>query len=171
MRWLPQANASSTSSRRPPAFLPHSAWFVCLFVCLLHVVRFFGFWSLLCNVNVFASFSIVHRADFSIPIISFFSHSRVSATYVLSPFGSLSSCWLAAGAGAALPPHDCVPEQRVLEQGQPRGLRPVLRLRLPEGVLEQVQRRRIQVKIGTHTLESVRSFLPLILRAGCVETS
>lgn len=56
------------------------------------------------------------------------------------------SLWLAAGAGVAVPAHDGVPGQRVLEQGQPRGLRPVLRLRLPEGVLEQVQRCRVQVK-------------------------
>lgn len=52
----------------------------------------------------------------------------------------------AAGAGAAVPPDDGVPEQRVLEPRQPRGLRPLLRLRLPEGVLGQVQRRCLQVR-------------------------
>lgn len=50
-----------------------------------------------------------------------------------------------AGPGPAVPPDDGVPRQRVFEQRQPRGLRTVLRLRLPEGMLGEVQRRRLQV--------------------------
>lgn len=83
--------------------------------------------------------------------IFFFHVVFLKAIFVYSTLslGFSSGCvWLAAaGAGTAVPAHDGVPEQRVLEQGQPRGLRPVLRLRLPEGMLEQVQRCRLQVGI------------------------
>ena len=56
-------------------------------------------------------------------------------------------CARMLGVGAAVPPHDGVSQQRVPEPWQPRGLRPVLRLRLPEGVSQQVQRRRLQVQL------------------------
>lgn len=53
-----------------------------------------------------------------------------------------------AGLGAAVPPHDGLPRQRLPQQRQPRGLRTLLRIRLPEGVPRQIQRRSFQVTVS-----------------------